>query len=172
MKNERGLVGNFVNIDRKRTARSQELTTKLSYRILSLCEEHGLSQHQLAIQAGLDPNYISRIIRGKTESGLVTLEALAHVFGVTLSEFFEGVTPVSYTHLEHHERCCSRGIQDGAFSTRDKSWSLADAPGDTCTLTGCELIHNKPKHESETKSCHVKKAAEGNRAASKLSLAA
>ena len=91
-KNERGLVGYFVNIDRKRTARSQELTTKLSYRILSLCEEHGLSQHQLAIQAGLDPNYISRIIRGKTESGLVTLEALAHVFGVTLSEFFEGVT--------------------------------------------------------------------------------
>jgi transcriptional regulator with XRE-family HTH domain len=85
----KNLVGNFVDIDRKRTARAGVLSTKLSCRILSLCEEHGLSQRQLAIQAGLDPVYISRIIR---ESGLVTMEALAHVFGLTLSEFFEGVT--------------------------------------------------------------------------------
>ena len=80
MKNKRGLVSNFVDIDRKRTARAGVLTTKLSYRILSLCDEHGLSQS------------ISCIIRGKTKSGLVTLEALAHVFGLTLSEFLEGVT--------------------------------------------------------------------------------
>jgi transcriptional regulator with XRE-family HTH domain len=67
------------------------LTTKLGHRILSLCEDRGLSQRQLAIQAGLDPSYISRIIRGQTEPGLVTLEALASVFGMTLSEFLEGV---------------------------------------------------------------------------------
>ena len=82
----------MVIIDRKRTARSRLLTTKLSRCILSLCEEHGLSQRQLAIRAGLDPSYISRIIRGQTEPGLVTLAALAEVFGLTPSEFLEGVT--------------------------------------------------------------------------------
>lgn len=82
----------MVIIDRKRTARSRVLNTKLSHRILSLCEERGLSQRQLALQAELDPSYISRIIRGQTEPGIVTVEALAYVFGLTLSEFFEGVT--------------------------------------------------------------------------------
>jgi transcriptional regulator with XRE-family HTH domain len=82
----------MVIIDRKRTARSRVLATKLGQRITSLCEESGLSQRQLAIQAELDPSYISRIIRGQTEPGLVTLEAIAHVFGMTPSEFLEGVT--------------------------------------------------------------------------------
>jgi transcriptional regulator with XRE-family HTH domain len=82
----------MVIIDRKRTARSRVLNTALSRRILQLCEERELSQRQLAIQAGLDPSYISRIIRGQTEPGLVTLEAIAHVFGMSLSKFFEGVT--------------------------------------------------------------------------------
>jgi transcriptional regulator with XRE-family HTH domain len=82
----------MVIIDRKRAARSRVLTTKLSRRILSLCEERGLSQRQLAIQAGLDPSYISRIIRGQTEPGLVTLAALAEVFGLTPSELLDGVT--------------------------------------------------------------------------------
>jgi ribosome-binding protein aMBF1 (putative translation factor) len=88
-----GTLGNTMVItDRKRAARSQALTTKLSHRILSLCEERGLSQRQLAIQAGLDPSYISRIIRGQTEPGLVTLEAIAYTLGMTVSEFLEGVT--------------------------------------------------------------------------------
>jgi len=49
-------------------------------------------EYASACSAGLDPSYISRIIRGQTEPGLVTLEALAHVFGMMLSEFFEGLT--------------------------------------------------------------------------------
>lgn len=82
----------MVIVDRKRTARAGVLATKLSRRVLSLCEEHGLSQRQLAIQAGLDPSYISRIIRGQTEPGLVTADAIAEVFGLTLGEFLKGVT--------------------------------------------------------------------------------
>jgi transcriptional regulator with XRE-family HTH domain len=82
----------MVITDRKRTARSRELTTKLSRRVLSLCEEHGLSQRQLAIKAGLDPSYVSRIIRGQTEPGLVTADAIAEVFGMTLAALLEGVT--------------------------------------------------------------------------------
>lgn len=81
----------MVIVDRKRTARSRVLTTKLSQRILSLCEEHELSQRQLAIRAELDPSYISRIIRGQTEPGLVTLEAIAYAFGMAVSEFLAGV---------------------------------------------------------------------------------
>jgi transcriptional regulator with XRE-family HTH domain len=82
----------MVIIDRKRTARSRVLSTKLGQRITSLCEERGLSQRQVAIQAELDPSYISRIIRGLTEPGLVTLAAIAEVFEMTPSEFLEGVT--------------------------------------------------------------------------------
>jgi transcriptional regulator with XRE-family HTH domain len=82
----------MVIVDRKRAARSRVLTTKLGHRILSLCEERGLSQRQLAIQAGLDPSYISRIIRGQTEPGLVTADVIAEVFGLTLGEFLKGVT--------------------------------------------------------------------------------
>jgi DNA-binding XRE family transcriptional regulator len=76
---------------RKRPA-SRPVLESLSARVLSLCEERGLSQRQLAIQAGLDPSYISRIIRGQTEPGLVTLAALAEVFGMTPSELLKGVT--------------------------------------------------------------------------------
>jgi transcriptional regulator with XRE-family HTH domain len=82
----------MVIIDRKRTARSRVLSTKLGQRITSLCEERRLSQRQVAIQAELDPSYISRIIRGLTEPGLVTLAAIAEVFEMTPSEFLEGVT--------------------------------------------------------------------------------
>jgi transcriptional regulator with XRE-family HTH domain len=82
----------MVIIDRKRTARFRVLATKLSHRVLTLCEDRGISQRQLAIQGGLDPSYVSRIIQGKTEPGLVTLDSLAQVFGLTLSEFLEGVT--------------------------------------------------------------------------------
>jgi transcriptional regulator with XRE-family HTH domain len=82
----------MVIVDRKRTARSRVLNAKLGRRITSLCEEHGLTQRQLAIQAGLDPSYVSRIIRGLTEPGLVTIAALAEVFGLTPSELLEGVT--------------------------------------------------------------------------------
>jgi ribosome-binding protein aMBF1 (putative translation factor) len=88
-----GTLGHtVVIIDKKRSARSKVLNAKLSRRIVSLCDERGLSQRQLALQAELDPSYISRIIRGQTEPGIVTLEALASVFGLTLSELLEGVT--------------------------------------------------------------------------------
>jgi transcriptional regulator with XRE-family HTH domain len=82
----------MVIIDRKRMARAKVLNGKLGQRIASLCEQHQLSQRQLAIQAGLDPSYVSRIIRGLTEPGLVTVDVIAEVFSKSLSEFLEGVT--------------------------------------------------------------------------------
>jgi transcriptional regulator with XRE-family HTH domain len=81
----------MVIVDKKRTARSRVLTAKLGRRIRSLCEEHQLSQRQLALRAGLDPSYVSRIIRGLIEPGVVTLDAVASVFGLTLSGLLEGV---------------------------------------------------------------------------------
>jgi transcriptional regulator with XRE-family HTH domain len=82
----------MVIVDRKRTVRFGVLATKLSHRILSLCEEHKITQRQLAIRAELDPSYISRIIRTQTEPGLVTLAAIAGVFEMTPSELLEGVS--------------------------------------------------------------------------------
>jgi transcriptional regulator with XRE-family HTH domain len=81
----------MVITDRKRAARAKVLNAKLGQRIASLCEQHELSQRQLAIRAGLDPSYVSRIIRGLTEPGLVTADVIAEVFGKSLSEFLTGV---------------------------------------------------------------------------------
>ena len=79
-------------ITKSRDARSRAMSLKLGARILALCEEHGLSQRQLALHAELDPSYVSRIIRGLTEPGLATIGAIGEVFGLTPSQFLDGVT--------------------------------------------------------------------------------
>jgi transcriptional regulator with XRE-family HTH domain len=80
-------------IKRRRTLSEKALSAKLGTRIHALCAERDWSQRALAAEAELDPGYISRIIRGDVEPCLGTLATLARVFGLTLSEFFKGVTP-------------------------------------------------------------------------------
>lgn len=79
-------------IKRRRTKSSKALSAKLGLRVLALCEERGWSQRTLGEKADLDNGYISRIIHGDVEPCLQTLETLAFTFGLTLSEFLEGVT--------------------------------------------------------------------------------
>jgi Helix-turn-helix/GIY-YIG catalytic domain len=80
------------SVEDERSARYRALSAKLSQRILTLCEERDWTQRALAVEAELDPGYISRIILGDVEPGLVTLATIAHTFGLTLSGFLEGVS--------------------------------------------------------------------------------
>jgi transcriptional regulator with XRE-family HTH domain len=79
-------------ITRRRTKSSKALSAKLGSRVLALLQERGWSQRTLGEKADLDNGYISRIINGNVEPCLATLETLAFTFGLTLSEFLEGVT--------------------------------------------------------------------------------
>jgi transcriptional regulator with XRE-family HTH domain len=76
---------------KRRTAHAKVLSERLGRRVLSLCRERDWQQRDLAERSELDAGYISRIGRGQIEPCLGTLEMLAHTFGLTLSEFLEGV---------------------------------------------------------------------------------
>ena len=48
----------------------------------------GLTQERLALAAGFDPAFVSRIERGRTAASLHTLGALCAALDLSLSEFF------------------------------------------------------------------------------------
>lgn len=48
----------------------------------------GLSQAQLAVQAGLDPSTVSQIETGARRANMRTLEKLAAAFGVEIGDLF------------------------------------------------------------------------------------
>jgi DNA-binding XRE family transcriptional regulator len=60
-------------------------------RLHELRTSRGYTQMQLAMNAGLDRSFISDIERGVKEPTISTLDMLAIVFSLTLSEMFEGV---------------------------------------------------------------------------------
>lgn len=51
----------------------------------------GYTQMQLAMQAGLDRSFLSDIERGVKEPTISTVELIATVFSMTMSELFEGI---------------------------------------------------------------------------------
>ena len=48
----------------------------------------GLTQERLALAAGFDPAFVSRVERGRTAASLHTLGALCAALGVSLADFF------------------------------------------------------------------------------------
>ena len=50
--------------------------------------KHGLSQEQLARQAGLHFTFVARVERGETGVTVQSMAALCRALGVSLSEFF------------------------------------------------------------------------------------
>lgn len=58
-------------------------------RLLVLCEQKGMSVHQLAIEAAVPPSTLKNILYGKSRNpGIVTLKMLCDGLGVSLAEFF------------------------------------------------------------------------------------
>ncbi len=53
----------------------------------------GLSQESLGLQAKLEPSYVGRIERGRENTTVETLEAIADVLDLPLVEFFQQPAP-------------------------------------------------------------------------------
>ena len=49
----------------------------------------GLTQERLALAAGFDPSFVSRVERGQTAASLHTLGALCAALDVSLADFFQ-----------------------------------------------------------------------------------
>lgn len=64
-------------------------------RIRSLRLERGMSQEELALNAGITPAYLGMVERGEKNPTLVTIEKLCGAIGITLEEcFFQEQKPL------------------------------------------------------------------------------
>lgn len=63
--------------------------TAVKNRLLTLCEEKGITTNKLATESGVSPSTVKSILYGKSKNpGIVTLKMLCDGLGITLSEFF------------------------------------------------------------------------------------
>lgn len=67
------------------------INTQLGMRIRYLRKQKGLSQEDLALDSGVNKNYLSDLERGERNPTIVVLEKIATSLGVTLSTFFKGI---------------------------------------------------------------------------------
>ena len=64
--------------------------TTVKNRILSLCDEKGLTINKLATESGVAPSTIKNILYGKSRNpGIVTIKMLCDGLGITITEFFD-----------------------------------------------------------------------------------
>ncbi len=76
--------------------------TAVRNRLLTLCEERGMSIHRLATESAVPPSTVKNILYGKSRNpGIVTLKMLCDGLGISLVEFFD--TPV-FRSLEQEVR--------------------------------------------------------------------
>ena len=68
-----------------------QLQKLVGLRIKELRDAEGISQEPFAHRAGLDRSYLASIEVGKRNVTLTSLGKIAEGFGLTLSEFFEGI---------------------------------------------------------------------------------
>ena len=64
------------------------INTQLGMRIRYLRKQKGLSQEDLALDSGVNKNYLSDLERGERNPTIVVLEKIATSLGVTLSTLF------------------------------------------------------------------------------------
>jgi transcriptional regulator with XRE-family HTH domain len=62
-----------------------DVLVRFGKRLREVREKKGLSQEQLAAQAGLHRTYVSSVERGQRNISLVNIEKLAVALGVTLA---------------------------------------------------------------------------------------
>jgi transcriptional regulator with XRE-family HTH domain len=62
----------------------------IAKRILSLCEERGITINKLATLSGMKQSTLDNVIKGNTKSpGLRTLHRISQGFGITISELLD-----------------------------------------------------------------------------------
>ena len=67
------------------------ISTQLGMRIRYLRKKKGLSQEDLALDSGVNKNYLSDLERGTRNPTINVLEKIANTLEVTLSELFMGI---------------------------------------------------------------------------------
>ena len=78
---------------------------QIGHRIRKLRLDRGLSQRQLAMDAGITKSYLSKIENSDSAPPVSTLVSLAQAFGVTMDAFFsEEDTPCLYTLVRKAKR--------------------------------------------------------------------
>ena len=65
--------------------------TQLGMRIRYLRKQKGLSQEDLALEAGVNKNYLSDLERGNRNPSLMILEKIAKALDVSLEILFQGI---------------------------------------------------------------------------------
>ena len=64
--------------------------TAVKNRLLSLCEEHKMTIHRLALESAVPPSTIKNILYGKSKNpGIVTIKMLCDGMNISLAEFFD-----------------------------------------------------------------------------------
>jgi transcriptional regulator with XRE-family HTH domain len=67
------------------------LATRFGERVRKLREKRGWAQEDLAAHSGLGRPFISNLENGRREPGLRSIEALAHTFGLSISQLMRGL---------------------------------------------------------------------------------
>ena len=67
------------------------INVQLGMRIRYLRKQQGLSQEDLALESGVNKNYLSDLERGERNPTIVVVEKIATALGVSLSTIFKGI---------------------------------------------------------------------------------
>ena len=67
------------------------INTQLGMRIKYLRKQKGMSQEDLALESGVNKNYLSDLERGNRNPTVKVLAKIAYSLDITLEELFKGI---------------------------------------------------------------------------------
>ena len=67
------------------------INTQLGMRIRYLRKQKGMSQEDLALESGVNKNYLSDLERGERNPTVLVMEKIATALGIDLSTLFKGI---------------------------------------------------------------------------------
>lgn len=67
------------------------IRNKIGMRIKELRQQAGITQEKFALMTGINRSYLADIEKGNRNFGFDTLDRIVNGFGISLSEFFEGI---------------------------------------------------------------------------------
>ena len=70
------------------------INKQLGYRIRYIRTQKGLSIEDLALEAGVNRNYLGDLERGMRNPTVVVLNKIASALNISLSELFEGIKEI------------------------------------------------------------------------------
>ncbi len=67
------------------------INKQLGMRIRYLRKQQGMSQEDLALESGINKNYLSDLERGERNPTVAIIEKITSALGITLSMLFKGI---------------------------------------------------------------------------------